>query len=64
MGTGAFCTTWAGIPGFEYAIEYASTVEGPWANYEKKSAGANGLFSMTPFVSPGPAFFRIRFPAY
>jgi len=64
MAGQAFFTTWAGIPGFEYAIEYASNIEGPWAKYEMKSAGAYGLFSMTPFVGRGTAFFRTRYPAY
>jgi hypothetical protein len=64
MAGEALSITWAGIPGFDYAIEYASTLEGPWAKYENSTAGADGLFSMTPFVSTGAAFFRTRYPAY
>lgn len=60
----AFCTAWAGVPGFNYAIEYAPTMNGPWTWYENKNAGTNGFFRMTPFVSRTTTFFRIRYPAY
>ncbi|MDB6036308.1 MAG: putative surface-associated Ca2+-binding protein cadherin-like protein [Verrucomicrobiales bacterium] len=60
---GNFTITFAGIPGILYHIQWASTVTGPWSDFDAKTAASNGLFSVTDTVDRGgSAFYRTTYP--
>jgi internalin A len=58
--------TWAGIPGLEYTIEYATNLAPPvtWVKVENKSADARGHIIMTPQTTAGSRFYRTKHPSY
>ena len=63
---GTFRVTFAGIPGYTYAIQYATDgPSGPWFPLKTATAGANGLFEVTdgPYDPPPPArYYRTIYP--
>lgn len=58
---GAVTVNFAGIPGFTYDIQRATSPAGPWTTVATSTAPANGLFSYTDPSPPQPtAFYRLR----
>ncbi len=59
-----FRVTFAGIPGYEYGVEWSEAPSGgPWTWLKNATAGANGLFEVTDVVSGTPArYYRIVYP--
>jgi autotransporter-associated beta strand protein len=65
-GTGTFSVTFAGIPGYEYTVEYAvGSAAPPWTKLENVIAGSDGLFTVTdgPGLS-GSRYYRTVYPSY
>ena len=60
---GVLVANFAGIPGFNYEIQRATSPSGPWSTLVTQPAPANGLFSYT---DPSPlspsAFYRLIQP--
>jgi hypothetical protein len=68
---GNFIVSFAGIPGFTYTIEAASTLAGPWAKVANMTAPTTdqgqgiGVFSFTePVNGFSSRFYRTVYPAY
>lgn len=60
-GVGAVTVNFAGIPGFGYDIQRATSPAGPWTTVATSTAPANGLFSYTDPSPPQPtAFYRLQ----
>jgi hypothetical protein len=60
---GHFTITFAGIPGVQYHVQWAPGVAGNWTEFNVKTAGDNGLFSVTDEVDRGPqAYYRTVVP--
>ncbi|HQL80391.1 MAG TPA: cadherin-like domain-containing protein, partial [Verrucomicrobiota bacterium] len=60
-----FVVTFAGIPGYEYGVEWSEGPSGmPWTWLKNATAGANGLLEVTDVVSGVPArYYRIVYPS-
>jgi hypothetical protein len=53
----------AGIPGFQYRVQVALTITGPWEDIASMTAPSNGLFTATDDINRGPsAFYRTISP--
>ena len=60
-GSGTFTVTFAGIPGYVYGIERASSVPGTWTRFTTAQAGSDGLFTVTDNAA-SPSFYRTVYP--
>jgi hypothetical protein len=58
--------TFAGIPNFEYTVEYAEgSAAPPWLKLKNVTAGTNGLFVVEDTASQSPSrYYRTVYPSY
>ena len=65
-GTGTFSVTFAGIPGYEYTVEYAvGSAAPPWTKLENVTAGDKGLFVVEDTAPQSPGrYYRTVYPSY
>jgi autotransporter-associated beta strand protein len=61
---GTFRVTFAGIPGYEYTVQYAESPTGPWSYLKKATAGADGLFEVVdePLPETPARYYRTVYP--
>ncbi len=59
-----FHVTFAGIPGYQYTVEYGESSTGPWTFLKTATAGADGLFEVQDDPPPeAPArYYRTTYP--
>ena len=61
---GAFRVTFAGIPNYEYTIQYAESPTGSWFYLKQATAGTNGLFEVIdePLPETPARYYRTVYP--
>jgi autotransporter-associated beta strand protein len=65
LSNGHFFVSFAGIPGFNYTVQFSTNVNGPWFFMTNLTAGTNGLFDLEdPTEPPLPPtrFYRTTYP--
>ena len=65
-GSGTFSVTFAGIPDYEYTVEYAEgSATPPWTKLANVTAGSDGLFTVTDGPGQfGSRYYRTVYPSY
>ena len=63
-GSGTFSVTFAGIPGYSYTVQTATSPTGPWSFLKTSTAGTDGLFQVLDTESPPPParYYRTVYP--
>jgi hypothetical protein len=61
---GTFRVTFAGIPNYEYTVQYSESPTGPWSYLKQAMAGTNGLFEVTddPLPETPARYYRTVYP--
>jgi hypothetical protein len=62
--SGTFSVTFAGIPGTQYTVQYASEPDGTWSFLKTATAGEDGLFVVTdtPIPPVSARYYRTVYP--
>ena len=64
LPNGHFHVVFAGIPGYNYTIQYSPGLDGPWTTITSLTAGTNGLFEFEDPTEPAPPsrYYRTTYP--
>jgi hypothetical protein len=62
--SGTFRVTFAGIPNYEYTVQYAESSSGPWHYLKKATAGTDGQFEVVdePLPETPARYYRTVYP--